>query len=290
MNNLDKIKDFVKRESLKDLSKECCGLILERESGTAIIPCENVSPNPGEHFIISPLDVMEASKSGKLIGFYHSHVVDEEFKLSKYDRLVSQKLMLNSVIYSVTNDSFIDYEPNKHKPDYINRPFIIGLYDCFTLAQDYYKHKLNIHIPDPIESVQKIYRTKEKGEPCPTLLEPYYNKWDFSDPEEFNNIVKLRYDPLSFHKITHKIKNKFWIKEHFLANRFEEVKDTKAGDILLINISVYGREATFPSHCAIFAQNNEIMHHPLNAVSRRAVYGKIYKDLTACILRHKDMT
>ena len=83
MNNLDKIKDFVKRESLKDLSKECCGLILERESGTAIIPCENVSPNPGKHFIISPLDVMEASKSGKLIGFYHSHVVDEEFKMSK---------------------------------------------------------------------------------------------------------------------------------------------------------------------------------------------------------------
>ena len=289
MNNLNETKEFVKIEALKDPSKECCGLILEKESGTVVVPCENVSPNPESHFIISPLDVMELSKSGKLIGFYHSHVMGEEFKLSKYDRLVSQRLMLDSVIYSITNDRFIHHKPNKHKPDYINRPFIIGLYDCFTLAQDYYKHELNIHIPDPIESVQKIYRTKEKGEACPTLLKPYYDKWDFSDSEEFNNIVKLRYNPLSFHRITHKIKNKFWIKEHFLANRFKEVNDTKAGDILLINISVYGKEATFPSHCAIFAQNNEIMHHPLNAMSRRAVYGKIYKDLTACILRHKDM-
>jgi proteasome lid subunit RPN8/RPN11 len=289
MNNLNETKEFVKMEALKDPSRECCGLILEKESGTVAIPCENVSPNPEAHFIISPLDVMELSKSGKLIGFYHSHVMDEEFKLSKYDRLVSQRLMLDSVIYSVTNDRFIHHKPNKHKPDYINRPFIIGLYDCFTLTQDYYKYELNIHIPDPIESVQKIYRTKEKGEACPTLLKPYYDKWDFSDSEEFDNIVKLRYDPLSFHKITRKIKNKFWIKEHFLANRFKEVNDTKAGDILLINISVYGKEATFPSHCAIFAQNNEIMHHPLNAMSRRAVYGKIYKDLTACILRHKDM-
>mgnify|MGYP000028206071 CR=1 FL=1 len=214
MKSLTEIKEFVKRESLKDPSRECCGLILEKDSGVEIVPCENVSPNPEKHFIISPLDVMEASKSGKLIGFYHSHVVEEDFKLSKYDKLVSQKLMLNSIIYSVTNDKFIHYEPNKHKPDYVNRPFIIGLYDCFTLAQDYYKYALNIHIPDPIESVQKIYRVKEQGDPCPTLLKPYYDKWDFSDPEEFNNIVKLRYDPLSFYKITDKISD-FGIKNNF---------------------------------------------------------------------------
>lgn len=289
MNNLDEIKEFVKKEALKDSSKECCGLVLEKESKVVAVPCENVSPNPEIHFIISPLDVMELSKSGKLVGFYHSHVKEEEFKLSKYDKLVSQRLMLNSIIYSVTNDSFIHHEPNKHKPDYINRPFIIGLYDCFTLVQDYYKHVLNISVPDPIESVQKIYRIKEQGLACPTLFKPYYDKWDFSDPEEFDNIVKLRYDPLSFHKITHKIKNKLWVKEHFLGNGFKEVKKLEEGDILMINISVYGRQATFPSHCAIFTQNNEIMHHPLNALSRRAVYGKIYQDLTACALRHKDM-
>ena len=289
MDNLVEIKKFVKEESLKNLSKESCGLLLKRGSTVVPIPCDNISPNPEVHFIISPLDVMEQSKTGKLVGFYHSHVMPENLKLSKYDRLVSEKLKLDSLIYSIENDDFLYFSPSKHNPEYIGRPFIIGLYDCFTLAQDYYRYTLNIKIPDPIESVQKIYRIKEKGDACPTLLKPYYDAWDFSSSEEFKNIVQLRYNPLAFHEIEEKIKNKFWIKEHFFASGFEKVNNPKEGDILLIDLEVYGKMPAYPSHCALFTQNNGILHHPLNGPSRRTVYGKLYQDRTSIILRHKDM-
>ena len=292
MDNLVEIKKFVKEESLKDTSKESCGLCLKRGSTTIAVPCLNVSPKPGAHFIISPLDIMELSKTGKVVGFYHSHIEDEKFTLSEYDRLVREKLNLDSLIYSIQHDKFIYYHPNQHKPKYLGRPFIIGLYDCINLVQDYYKYSLNIKIPDPIESVQKIYKIKEEGIPCPTLLKPYYDKWDFSDPEEFNNIIKLRYDPTSFYKIKEKIKNRFWVKEHFLANGFKNVNninDVKKSDVILLDLSVDGKLPPYPSHCGIFVENNEIIHHPLGATSRRAIYGKLYKDRTSNILRHKDM-
>ena len=289
MENLVEIKKFVKEESLKNPSKESCGLCLKRGSTTVAIPCDNMSPRPETHFIISPIDIMELSKTGKLVGFYHSHVKEEKFQLSQYDRLVSEKLKLDSLIYSIQHDDFIYYQPKKHKPNYINRPFIIGLYDCVSLVQDYYKYSLNIHIPDPIESVQKIYRVKEDGVPCPTLLKPYYDGWDFSDPEEFNNIVRLRYDPLSFYSIQSRIKNKFWIKEHFLANGFKIVNNLKENDVILLDLSIGGRLPVYPSHCALFIGKNEIMHHPLDSTSRRAIYGKLYRDRAAVTLRHKDM-
>lgn len=286
MNLTQDIKDFIKADCLKDTSEERCGVIVGSRGDVVAIPCKNISPNPSDHFVISPIDLAEIRKTSTLLGYYHSHLNDHQYELSKYDRLVSSRLNLYSIIYSIKTDTFNDFQPHANDfISYLGRPFITGIFDCYTLIQDYYKHEFNIKLTDPVDSVRMIYAVKE-GAPCPEALKPFYDSWDFSDPNELENIIRLRYDIMNFGEISKKIVNSAWLIEHFLANKFTKVNSIREGDIILVNLPVQGMTPTFPTHCLLSLGGNEVVHHPYGGESERLLYGRYLNRSTMCILRH----
>ena len=289
MNLPEHIKEFIKQDCLKDVSEERCGVIANCNGVLKAIPCQNISPNPSEHFVISPLDLAEIKKTSTLLGYYHSHLDNHAYKLSKYDRLVSSRLNLYSIIYCIKTDKFNDFQPHVNDfISYLGRPFVTGIFDCYTLVQDYYRHELNIKLTDPLDSVRKIYEVKE-GASCPQALKPFYDSWDFSDPNELENIIRLRYDIMNFGEISQKIVNGAWLLEHFLASKFNKVNNIRKGDVILVNLPIGNTRPTFPTHCLISLGGNEVIHHPYGKESERLLYGKYLNRETMHVLRHELM-
>tara|TARA_B100000029_G_scaffold402477_1_gene401992 strand:- start:293 stop:706 length:414 start_codon:yes stop_codon:yes gene_type:complete len=136
--------------------------------------------------------------------------------------------------------------------------------------------------------VRKIYEVKE-GASCPQALKPFYDSWDFSDPNELENIIRLRYDIMNFGEISQKIVNSAWLLEHFLASKFSKVNNIRKGDVILVNLPIGSMRPTFPTHCLISLGANEVIHHPYEKESERLLYGKYLNRETMHVLRHELM-
>ncbi|MEK6883336.1 MAG: Mov34/MPN/PAD-1 family protein, partial [Nanoarchaeota archaeon] len=132
----------IKEHALRENPNECCGLFIEN---MGVLELENKSKTPAESFIIDYNTLKKAEKYGRIKGFYHSHPEDE---FSNIDNLISEKRMLSSVIYKIKEDSFSVYNPVGLEIPYVGREFVMGIFDCFTLVQEYYLRERNIKIPD----------------------------------------------------------------------------------------------------------------------------------------------
>ena len=140
----DKLKKELKEQSLKESTKECCGLFVENK-GIKYIPLANKSNDEEGSFAIDYVQLQEAEKAGKIIGIFHSHL---EGDFSVVDKHIAEKRNLVSVIYKIKEDEFEIYKPIGLEIPYCGRTFVLGVFDCFTLIQDYYARELNIIIPD----------------------------------------------------------------------------------------------------------------------------------------------
>lgn len=135
------IKEKIKTLSLQT-NNEVCGLLTINGS---IIPCRNISSNPKQHFVISPLDYLKAAQKGQISYVYHSHNANPEF--SEFDKLNLYNQKLRGIMYCKEKDSFRVFLPESYNNKYVGKSFEIGVSDCFSLVTDYYKNELNIKLP-----------------------------------------------------------------------------------------------------------------------------------------------
>lgn len=147
MQITEEIKRKIKEDALKDIAKECCGLILENGR---VIPCENRAEDNNVHFIIANGDIKKAQKQGWISAVYHSHVPGdyEDDYLSPEDIVIAEYFNVFSIMYSIKYDKFYEYQPTGKPIGYTGRPYIRGILDEFHLVRDYYKRELNIEIKD----------------------------------------------------------------------------------------------------------------------------------------------
>lgn len=147
MEITENIKKKIKEHALSDIKNECCGIILE--NGT-VIPCVNRASDSEVHFIIARADLKRAQKIGWISAVYHSHVpgdyIDES--LSDEDKVIAEYFNIFSVMYSIQNDKFYEYQPTGKPIEYIGRPYVRGILDEMQLIRDYYKKELNIDLID----------------------------------------------------------------------------------------------------------------------------------------------
>ena len=134
--NIDFIKEKIKNEVSKNPETENCGIVFDND---LIFPCTNASDDPINNFIIRTEDFEKSKKIGTPIGFYHNHVTTSDF--SELDKLVSEETKLNCFLYNLAADSLNVYEPKGYEVPYVNRPFIIGIFDCLILVQNYYQRE-----------------------------------------------------------------------------------------------------------------------------------------------------
>lgn len=154
---IDFLKEQIKTHALETPSLEVCGFVYEGNSAKAV---PNISETPKDAFVIDPREYLEAKRTGKLIGYYHSHPTTGS-KPSEADKAISERMQLPLYIYSIPEDVLTIYVPNGYEVPLLGRAFVLGIHDCAGLVVDYFKQKLKINIQDfsrDIAAVEKGFK------------------------------------------------------------------------------------------------------------------------------------
>jgi proteasome lid subunit RPN8/RPN11 len=147
-----KLQRQMQEESIARYPQEACGLIVKKGRAQTLVPCKNVSDDPEYRFVIAPEDFAAAEDVGEVMAVWHSHT-DEPSAPSETDIYACNSLGLTWFIGSVSkkDDGFEFGEirtltPTGDELDLVGRPYIYGVYDCYTLMLDYYKKEMGIEI------------------------------------------------------------------------------------------------------------------------------------------------
>ena len=130
---LEDIKQYVYEN--KDI--EACGLLSVERGRVQWHPCENKADNPKSDFTIDPLEYKAVADKGDIVGVVHSHPGGAPTP-STIDRAACDRLGVPWYIFG-KNDEWIKLEPKEEAYELLGRPFVFGVYDCFTILQDYFE-------------------------------------------------------------------------------------------------------------------------------------------------------
>jgi proteasome lid subunit RPN8/RPN11 len=136
---------------MQEYPKEACGLLTEHD----YIPCRNLHETPEKAFRFDRLEFAINYKSATAL--IHSHcrdprkpVVFDPKTPSYADMLGQRRTKLPWLIFECEGVGV--YEPLQFpripNTNYIGRPFIWFINDCYTLVQDWYRFELGIELQD----------------------------------------------------------------------------------------------------------------------------------------------
>ncbi len=151
-------KNLIREHALQASPEECCGLVVSTESHEPkAIKCKNISKTPDKHFVICPTDYVKASALGKVVATYHSHADDFD-TLSEFDKFNSEIHKLKYILYCLSKNTFLEYDPDCEFNQYIGRQFKIGKTDCFSLVKDFFGAELKIKISNYLHLRDESWR------------------------------------------------------------------------------------------------------------------------------------
>ena len=130
-------------------AEEICGLLLYDQQGSLLpVPARNISPDKYHTFDIDPQEHLRAHKTGRLVGYYHSHSQPEyTHAFSERDLIFSEAARLPVFVYAISTDKFNLHKPIKALPPYEGRQFILGFQDCVSLVSDFYLAEHGVRFP-----------------------------------------------------------------------------------------------------------------------------------------------
>jgi len=156
---------------LKEFPKEACAYIVDGR----IFPVENIHPEPNEHFSVSKMDRFAAS-NGKITGFLHSHggtprqIAGKVWPIEWPSSADMSGWMKQNFLPDGTQTGHERWgisategenvtEPIWFDEDYVaeleGRPFIGGIWDCYTAIRDWYRVKLGITLKNYPRGIDK---------------------------------------------------------------------------------------------------------------------------------------
>lgn len=148
----DKIFPRLKEYALNKWPNEAVAILtFDKITGESnIIFCENVARNKKTTFAIKDnIYLKEKLQENKHLIIFHSHC-DTSFNkkinnFSEEDIKKSEESGHQFLLYNTSTDYWNFYEPKTYEPPpLLQRPFVQGLWNCYTLGKDYFKIKKNI--------------------------------------------------------------------------------------------------------------------------------------------------
>lgn len=124
--------------AVKQPEEETCGFVLTDGSVVAV---ENEARDKANQFIIGP--TCYAKYDETIAGVWHSHL--ELAGFSELDQQVLSSDVLPWAVYCLSDDSFHECDPSTVAP-FEGRPFVFGVYDCYSLITDYLK-EIGVSLP-----------------------------------------------------------------------------------------------------------------------------------------------
>lgn len=136
------IINSIKKHALSEYPKECVGVIWDN----TYFPLENIHPEPATDFRMRPEDYEEYKNGLQAIihshnNFLHASKKDMEFQIASAVPWGIANVTKNDVQVFFFGDQL----PTQ---DLIGRQFIGGVYDCYSLARDYYKVIYGVELPN----------------------------------------------------------------------------------------------------------------------------------------------
>ena len=181
-------KEFIKisEAALAYYPKELCGIISEG----IFIQITNIHEEPEKHFTLCPIELAE--HLDKIEAVVHSHTktirTTELFDLRtpSYADIVGQKqtgipwLIVGTEGVNVSRPLEI---PRVRNNNYLERPFIWYINDCYSLVQDFYWFELGIDLPD--HKAEKNFENIRKEH---SLFEKYISEYGFIELSAFSEL------------------------------------------------------------------------------------------------------
>ena len=133
--------------------KEACGVVINHGGKTRFVECRNDSELPNAQFIMNADDYMAACDMGEIVAIWHSHP-EYPAKPSFEDEAGCNRSEVPWFIlgiYKQGDGSFefselVEVVPNSMPMPYVDRPYVFGTYDCYTLVCDYYSREFQIEL------------------------------------------------------------------------------------------------------------------------------------------------
>lgn len=228
---------------------EACGLIMSSSDGLVASACRNISPRPESSFAIPHSILRWAMGSGSLEAIWHSHCPPSEPGLSELDKLVAEKLRVPCVAYDIERGQFHVHSPCGYEVPYLGRPFVPGVFDCWTLVMDWHWRELNIKLEDISHEVRNV-----GGAALARLLAR-------TDASSSGELLKA-------------------LKDRGFAER--PIQGGLAGDVLLMSSD----NIQSPLHMAICLGKDRMLHHPEDGESLEEFISPYWRGIVKGCVRH----
>lgn len=228
--------------------RESCGVIVNRE----YIECENISDSDSE-FVINPLDIVRAEAKGKIEAIVHSHP-DGSTKPSTFDMLQMPLHSLPWVIVSYPETDIKVHKPTAYTAPLINREYIHGVLDCYSIVRDYYARELEIEL----DNFERQHRWWENSANADLYI------------DNFASQGFIQVNDLQRHDV--------------ILCRVQPTAHVNHALIYLGNNGQLTSEASEP-----VTADHLVLHHPYSRRSRREIYGNVWQERSAITVRHKSL-
>ena len=146
----------IKAHALDCYPEEMCGILVE----DTFVPLANTHEEPEEHFKVDELTLFPYL--GQIQAIIHSHTYIPEKPATLDIRTPSatdvKGQKLSGVPWLIVGTEGQTVTPALELPrtpsnNYIERPFIWFINDCYTLIQDYYQFEFGITLPDHLNTI-----------------------------------------------------------------------------------------------------------------------------------------
>ncbi|WP_372810053.1 C40 family peptidase [Pseudoalteromonas nigrifaciens] len=239
------IKAAIIAHANAEYPRESCGVIVDKE----YIPCINIAADNAQ-FEICPMDLVGASKEGKIRAYVHSHP-DGCTNPSMPDRV---QMNLHGKPWVITNGIHVElHKPDDYQAPLLGREYHHGLMDCYTLVKDYYQRELGITLGD----YQRDDVWWESADNKPLYLDNFR-------AEGFVEVDTIQKHDLILCRL----------------GRTEHVNHA----LVFIGDGSLSSESTND-----VIGDSLVLHHPYNRESLREIYGEQWQRRTAVIIRHRSL-
>lgn len=126
---------------------ESCGLVVQVGKRQQYLRCRNTASEPTEQFSMHPEDYAAAEDTGEIVAIVHSHP-DATTQPSQLDIAQCDLSQLPWIIASWPEGDIRTIVPSEGIKPLLGRPFVHGIWDCYTIVRDWYQLECGIEIPN----------------------------------------------------------------------------------------------------------------------------------------------
>lgn len=150
---IDHLIDQIRAAGISAYPNEACGLIINVAGKSTFVECRNDSETPTDSFLMNQNDYMDAADRGEIIAIWHTHPehpaepsFDDEAGCNR-----SEVPWFILGIYMQDDGTFDCSELIQVLPDgrvlpYVDRAYVFGTNDCYTLVCDFYRREFQLEL------------------------------------------------------------------------------------------------------------------------------------------------